>query len=297
MSDRPSGPLLGGTAALIGAIAYGVNIPTARMAGQLGLSGAAQAMIRGLVFVGILALILLLLRRSFRIAGGEGGRIALMGFLSGATGACYLSAVTFVPVAIAVSIFYTFPLILILAAPFTGSGRITPARLAAFAIAFAGILICVGPGLAGLDWRGVALAAAASIACAGLFEVTARVKQDQVRLMFWVMLYAQALFIIPAALLVGLPPMATLAVAAVPTMVSALGFYVGFAGQVIAGRALAPATVGLLFLLEPVVAVLAAIWLLGESLGLLQVAGIALVIAGLSLDVWTQSRAAATSAA
>ncbi len=289
-------PLLGGAAALVGAVAYGINIPTARMAGQAGVSGAGQAMIRGMVFIAILALILVVLRKSFRIEGGEGRRIALMGLLSGATGACYLSAVTFVPVAIAVSIFYTFPLILILAAPFTGSGRIAPARLAAFAIAFAGIVICVGPGLAGIDWRGVALAAAASLACAGLFEVTARVKQDQVRLVFWVVVFGQA-FLVPAALVAGAPSQEALAAAALPIMVSALGYYVGFSGQIVAGRALAPATVGLLFLLEPVVAILAAQWLLGETLTPVQAGGIALVIAGLSLDVWTQRRAAATSAA
>ncbi len=291
---RPVSPLLGGAAALVGAVAYGINIPTARMAGQLGVSGALQGMIRGVAFVLILAVLLIILRRSFRIEGGEGRKIALMGVLSGATGACYLSAVTFMPVALAVSIFYTFPLILILAAPFTGSGRITPARVAAFVIAFAGIVICVGPSLSGLDWRGVALAVAASVACAALFEVTARVKQDQVRLLFWVMVFAQA-FIIPAALVAGPPTPGALALAVAPILVSAIGFYVGFAGQIIAGRLLAPATVGLLFLLEPVVAVLAAGVLLSESVTVGQGIGIALVIGGLALDVWTQSRSVATS--
>ncbi len=296
MSDRPSGPLLGGTAALIGAIAYGVNIPTARMAGQAGFSGAGQAMLRGLVFALILAVILTALGRSFRIEGGEGRRIALMGLLSGMTGACYLSSVTLIPVATAVTVFYTFPLVLILAAPFTGGGRITVPRMTAFAIAFVGIVICVGPSLSGLDWRGLALAMGASLACAALFEVTATVRQDRVRLLFWVQLYAMV-FVVPAAFVSGLPTGATLAAAALPVLVSALGYYIGFAGQVIAGKALAPATVGLLFLLEPVVAVLAAQWLLNEVLTPLQTVGIALVITGLSLDVWTQSRAAGTSAA
>jgi drug/metabolite transporter (DMT)-like permease len=293
MSERFS-PLFGGTAALAGAIAYGINIPTARMAGMAGFSGAGQAMLRGLAFAVILGLILIVLRRSFRIDGGEGRRIAVMGLLSGAVGACYLSSVTLIPVATAVAVFYTFPLVLILAAPITGSGRITPPRVIAFAIAFTGIVICVGPKLGGLDWRGLALAFAASLACAALFEVTATVKQDRVRLLFWVQLGAMA-FVIPAAMVVGLPSGAVLAAAALPVLISALGYYIGFAGQVIAGSALAPATVGLLFLLEPVVAVLAAQWLLDEVLTPLQVGGIALVLAGLGLDVWTQSRAAAAA--
>jgi drug/metabolite transporter (DMT)-like permease len=296
MTDRTRGPLVGGAAALVGAIAYGINIPTARMAGQAGFSGAGQAMLRGVVFAFILAAILLLLRRSFRIDGGEGRRILVMGLLSGAVGACYLSAVTLIPVATAVAIFYTFPLVLILAAPFTGSGRITPARVLAFCIAFGGIILCVGPGLGGLDWRGLALAFAASIACAGLFEVTATVKQDRVRLLFWVQIFAMT-FLLPAAFFAGLPSSAVMAVAALPVLVSAIGYYVGFAGQVFAGKMLAPATVGLLFLLEPVVAVLAAWQLLGEQLTTFQVIGMALVIVGLALDVWTQSRSATTSEA
>jgi drug/metabolite transporter (DMT)-like permease len=293
MSQAQS-PLLGGAAALVGAVAYGVNIPTARMAGMSGFSGAGQAMFRGLVFAAILALLLLVLRKSFRIVDGEGPRIALMGLLSGAVGACYLSSVTMIPVATAVAIFYTFPLILILAAPFTGAGRITLPRLMAFAVAFAGIVICVGPSLTGLDWRGLALAFLASLACAGLFQVT--VRQDKLRLLFWVQIFAMA-FIIPAAALSGLPTGTVLAAAALPVMVSAIGYYIGFAGQILAGRALSPATVGLLFLLEPVVAILAARWLLGETLTMLQFAGMALVIAGLTLDVWTQSRATVAVAA
>jgi drug/metabolite transporter (DMT)-like permease len=292
----PAGPLLGGAAALVGAIAYGINIPAARMAGQAGVSGASQAMIRGLLFIGILALLLLALKRSFRITDGESGRIALMGLCAGATGACYLSAVTFVPVAIGVTIFYTFPLLLILATPFTGGGRITPSRILAFGISFAGIITCVGPGFGALDWRGVALAFAASMSCAVLFQITATVKQDQMRLLFWIQVFAQC-FIIPAALLSGLPTASVLGAAALPVLVSGLGFYIGFAGQLFAGRALRPATVGLLFLLEPVIAILTAQVLLSESLTHVQYLGIALVISGLALDVWTQSRAAPASAA
>ena len=83
------------------------------------------------------ALLIPLLGRSFRIRHGETGSIVVLGLCSGFLAACYLSALSFVPVAIAVTVFYTFPLILILLAPLTGGGRITGWRMAAFAIAFA----------------------------------------------------------------------------------------------------------------------------------------------------------------
>jgi drug/metabolite transporter (DMT)-like permease len=287
--NQARGPLLGGAAAIVGAFAYGVNIPTARMAGQVGMSGASQAMLRGVIFAFILASLIVILRRGFRITGGETKRIIVMGLLSGAIGTCYLSAVTFVPVAIGVTIFYTFPLLLILAAPVFGTGQITLSRMAAFVIAFTGIIIAVGPGLSGLDWRGIVLAFAASVACAALFQLTPTVKQDRVRLLFWMQTTALCV-IVPATALTGWFAPAALEAAWLPVMVSALGFYVGFACQIIAGSRLRPATAGLLFLLEPVVAILAAQWLLGEVLAPLQYAGITLVIAGLALDTLMQNR-------
>jgi drug/metabolite transporter (DMT)-like permease len=287
--SQPRGPLLGGAAAIVGAFAYGVNIPTARMAGQAGMSGASQAMLRGIFFAALLAGLIIILKRGFRITGGEAGRIAVMGLLSGAIGTCYLSAVTFVPVAIGVTIFYTFPLLLILAAPVFGTGHITLSRMAAFVIAFTGIIIAVGPNLTGLDWRGIVLAFTASVACAALFQLTPTVQQDRVRLIFWMQMAALCV-IVPATAFSGWFTQAAISASWLPVMVSALGFYVGFAGQIIAGSRLKPATAGLLFLLEPVVAILAAQWLLDEVLTPLQYAGITLVVVGLALDTLMQNR-------
>jgi drug/metabolite transporter (DMT)-like permease len=282
--------LLGGAAALAGAFAYGVNIPAARVAAQGGVSGANLALQRGGLFILALALFLCLTRRSFAVRECERGRIAAMGLLAGATGTCYLSSLSFVPVAIAVAIFYTFPLLLILAGPFTGKGPITAPRLAAFGIAFAGILLCVGPGLEWLDWRGVALAMTASITCAILFHLTSMVKEEPVRLIFWTQFVALGV-IAPAALWSGLSTPSAVSANLVAIIISAAGFYLGFAGQIISGRLLAPATVGLLFLFEPVVAILSAGLFLGESLSALQFLGMAMVICGLAWDVLAERRA------
>ena len=285
----PPRPLFGGALIVLGAIAYGFNIPAARVAALGGVNGSNLAALRTAIFVAALALLIPLLGRSFRIRHGETGRIALLGLCSGFLAACYLSALSYVPVAMAVTVFYTFPLILILAAPLSGGGRITGWRMAAFAVAFAGICLAVGPSFAALDWRGLALAFAAAFASAAMFTITATLKQDRLTLLFWVQIAALTI-LLPTAFLSGVAGPERIAPVWLAVAIAAGGFYVGMTCQMAAAPHLAPATVGLLFLIEPVVAIIAAALLLGEALGPVQAAGVALVLAGLALDVWRQSR-------
>ncbi len=286
MTSSPR-PLFGGALVVIGAIAYGINIPAARVAGLGGVNGSNLAAQRSFVFALLLAAAIVILGKSFRIQFGETRRIVAIGIASGALAVCYLSSLSFVPVAMAVTVFYTFPLMLILIAPFTGGGPITPWRMAAFVIAFAGIVIAVGPSLQGLDWHGLLLAFVAAFASAGMFLLASTLKQDRMTLLFWTQVIACAI-LIPAAMVTGVTGLATLSAVWPAVALSAMGFYIGFVCQFTAAPHLRPATVGLLFLIEPVVAILAAAVVLGETLTPLQYGGVALVIIGLALDIWKQ---------
>ncbi len=283
----PARPLFGGALVILGAVAYGINIPAARVAALDGVNGSNLAAQRSGLFVLMLALAILVLGKSFRIQFGETRRIAALGLLSGLVAVCYLSSLAYVPVAMAVTVFYTFPLMLIVIAPFTGGGRITGWRMTAFAIAFLGIVIAVGPSFQGLDGRGLGLAFVAAIASAGMFLLTSGLKQDRFTLLFWTQA-AACLVLLPAAWLAGPPTLATIGGVWGAVLLSALGFYVGFICQFAAASHLRPATIGLLFLIEPVVAILSAALVLGETLQPLQYLGIALVIGGLALDIWKQ---------
>jgi drug/metabolite transporter (DMT)-like permease len=282
---------LGIAAALVGALAYGINIPAARAAGQMGVAGPALIAVRGIVLIAALALFARLAGWSLAVPQGARARLFLFGCTGAATALCYLSSLGFVPVAVAVTLFYTFPLWLILIAPLAGTGALTAGRLAVFAIAFAGILMCVGPNFGALDWRGIAFALAASIACAALFQLTPTVRAGRFPLVFWSQAVVTAVAV-PWTLLSGAPSAATLGAAALPIAISALGFYAGFALQIIAAMRVAPATVGLIFLIEPVVAIALAALVLGETLTPLQMAGIATVIGVLAVDLGVRQRPA-----
>ncbi len=290
MTSSPR-PLFGGALIITGAIAYGINIPAARVAGLGGVNGSNLAAQRSLLFAILLAAAITLMGKSFRIQFGESRRIVLLGLCAGLVAICYLSSLTYVPVAMAVTVFYTFPLILLLAAPFTGGGRITGWRMVAFAIAFTGIVIAVGPSLEGLDWRGLVLAFIAAFASAAMFLLASTLKQDRIILLFWIQV-AACCVLVPAAVLTGLPSLETINGVWLAVALSAAGFYIGFICQFTAAPHLKPATIGLLFLIEPVVAIISAAVFLGEMLKPLQYAGVALVIAGLAIDIWKQQQPA-----
>ncbi len=71
----------------------------------------------------------------------------------------YLASLQFIPVGLAVIIFYTSPIMILLVAPFVEGTRPNLARFVIGLVGFSGLVMALGFSLAGLDWRGVALAA------------------------------------------------------------------------------------------------------------------------------------------
>jgi drug/metabolite transporter (DMT)-like permease len=145
--------------------------------------------------------------------------------------------------------------------------------------------------LDGLDWRGLALAFIAAFASAGMFTLASTLKQDRITLLFWIQVVA-CVVLVPSAVMTGLPAIGTIGGVWLAVALSAAGFYIGFVCQFTAAPHLRPATIGLLFLIEPVVAIISAAVFLGETLKPLQYAGVALVITGLAIDIWKQQQPA-----
>ena len=83
--------------------------------------------------------------------------------------------------------FYAYPSLIVLASPFVDGTRLTPRLLAVVCVALIGVVLVVGPGFDELDWRGLALALAASAATATQFFAASRCPQDRVvAKVFWV---------------------------------------------------------------------------------------------------------------
>ncbi|MFQ5756827.1 MAG: DMT family transporter [Acidiferrobacterales bacterium] len=270
--------------ALVTAIFFGGITTLARLAYEAGSNPVTVVATRFLLAAVAIALLMLVLRRSYRLPRRAWPPTALvsLAWFIGAGG--YLSSVFFIPVGLAALVLYTFPLMIIAAQALFEQAHVKPSQVAPFPIAFAGLMIALGPVAADLDGRGVALAllGAAGIAASFIWSKRLVVDYD----LFAVTMYVNAggaLLIVAAVLFFGV---------AAPH--GAHG-WIGLGGvtfcyvtamlmQFAAIRYIGPATTAMIFNLEPLISIGAAALLLGERLTMLQLSGAALVIGALVLS-------------
>ncbi len=277
--------------ALGGASAYGVNIIFARLAADAGISGVSVVFYRVLLMLVGVSLIALLLRRPLAVARGERGALVLLGLGSTAVGVSYISSVAFIPVTVAVVIFYTYPILIVLASPMVDGGGRRPELLGVAFVAFVGVACVVGPAFEALDWRGVALAGAAAIATTIQFFAGTRTRRTSTfAKAFWI-----NLMVVPASAAIGLvfgalAPPALLAEAPVVMVLVVATFMIAFLLQLAALIRASAVVIGLAFCAEPLVASLSSAIFLGERIGPLQFLGGGLVIGAIAANVLIENR-------
>lgn len=286
---------IGFAAALTAATAYGANIVGARLASDSGIAAPLLVFYRVLLMAVLVGLLALVWRQRLRVADGEWPVMLLLILTTGGMGIFYLSSVAFIPVTVAAVIFYTYPVMIVLAAPFAAGERLSPLHLLVAFVAFLGIVAVVGPSFDNLDWRGLAFAMGGAVLTVLQFFAANRA----VRTSTMTKIFVIQLGIVPIALAVAAmtgtvagPEIAARAPFAVA--LATLGYIIGFAGQMLALKHLRASLASLLFCLEPVVAALVSAALLGERLTILQYAGGALVLAAVTVTVLARERRAET---
>lgn len=200
----------------------------------------------------------------------------------------YLGSVQFIPVGLAVIIFYLFPVLIMLLAPLVEGRNPGLLRILIAVVAFVGLAIAVGPSFESLDIRGILLA---SLAAAG---ATLQFFSGR----------AISRYMSPAAFgglvhMIILPPILFIAVYAGsgtlrflpggPATTAGLVFMAGVAivyiiaymGQMLSLRFAPASTVAPFYNLEPITATAAAALFLGERMLVNQYAGGGLVLAAL----------------
>ncbi|MDQ4135992.1 MAG: DMT family transporter [Pseudomonadota bacterium] len=283
--------------AVASATLYGLNIGYARLASFEGVSGSTIVVYRVVLMLALVSAAAAGLRRSLRIARGERGLMIVLGLATTLIGVCYLSAVAFIPVAVAVVVFYTYPVMIVLASPVVDGTRLTPTLLGVVALALAGVVLVVGPAFQDLDWRGLALALCASLATATQFFAAARSRRTGVYAkVFWI-----HVLVLPAAALIGLAagnlaPPSNLLLAPYAVAMTVGGYVIGFVLQFMALVRIPAVAAGIIFCAEPVVAALSSTVILDEPLSPVQWIGGALVLAAIVANVVMAERRTHTSA-
>jgi drug/metabolite transporter (DMT)-like permease len=279
------------TCALIAATFYGLNIPYARLASFAGVSGATLVFYRVLLMLAVVLAFVLVTRRSIAVAPSERATVVVLGLVTTLVGICYISSVSFVPVAVAVALFYTFPVVIVLASPLVEGTRLTPFLLGNAVLALIGVALVVGPAFHALDWRGIALALGASIAAAMQFFAMGRCRRTgTVAKVFWV-----HIFVLPASAAIGLVTAtlagpATLALEPLGVGMTLAGYILGFTLHLMALVRIPAVMAGIVFCLEPVVAAFASTLILDEGIEPVQLFGGGLVIAAIIANVLRENQ-------
>ena len=204
-----------------------------------------------------------------------------------AVNVCYMASFFYIPVSLSVLIFFTFPVQIALVGPLIARQRPQAVTLAAALLAFSGLGFALGPEFAGLDWRGCALAFAASVAVMATFLLSRRlvVEQDMFTFSFNLHLLCAVTVAAYGAVWGGITLPAQLLAS-----LALLGIGVFYVSAVLlqfaAIRFAGPARASIVFNAEPVLTIALAALLLQETLGPAQFAGAVLVVAG----VWLSTR-------
>lgn len=196
----------------------------------------------------------------------------------------YIAAIAYIPVSLAVLLLYTFPVQVVVMTAALGMERVSPSRLAAFAVAFVGVALAVGVNAEVPDPRGVALGLLAAFGLALITVLLARMAGMPARRAAIANLTLVAAATTAGVVVAG-PGFALPATALAWSGLVFAGAAAGFGVTLffIALPLLGPVRAALLSNLEPVVATLSAIAVLDERPGAAQFAGIALVFGAIVL--------------
>jgi drug/metabolite transporter (DMT)-like permease len=195
-------------------------------------------------------------RRVFELAGIGGFGQALIAFLS-------LSALAYIPAAMLVFLFYTFPAWVAIRAALLRSEPLTPLRLLSLALSFGGVAVMVGwPGSDAVHSLGAALALTAAVVYALFIPLIDRLRAGlgAVLSTAWVAVGATVIFVVAAAVAgqVSLPTtlLPWVWLAGLGTLSTAVAFTLFLRGL----RVLGPVQTAIITTTEPFfVAVLAAV--------------------------------------
>ncbi len=275
---------LGLLLAVVGSVSYGLIITATRLAYDAGSNPITVIVARAAVPAVFIALVMLARRQAFRLAPGAfwpvvGIALGQLGITIG-----YLGAVAFIPVSLAALVFFAHPVLVAVVLGVFGHSRIGWTAGLAFAAAFVGLTLALAPSFGLLDPRGLALAACSAVSGTLLILATDRLPAAQQVLPVGLYMNLFALAVVgPYALLTDsfAAPLGTLGWGALTFV--CLAYLVAFFGIVGAIRFAGALRAALVFNLEPVIAIVSAIAILGEALNLLQVAGVCLVFAALTL--------------
>lgn len=269
---------------LLIATSFATGTTIVRFAYEAGANTLGIVTVRTTTAALALGLVLLLRRVPVRLSPREGWAAPLLGLLLAGYSLAMYRGLEYMPVALTVLTFYTYPLLAGILAWAIGQERPSLAAALALPLAFLGLVLALGVTGAGFDPRGAAWAGLGAVGFAALLVLTARLFAGGDTLARSVVMLATASASCILALLIG-------GTAAFPAtafgwgalMASATLYAVAIGSIILAAARLGSGRVAMGMNVEPVASLILTHFILGERLREAQLAGAALVIAAIFL--------------
>jgi drug/metabolite transporter (DMT)-like permease len=274
--------LVGDILALTAAVAFAFANASASVAFQDGSNPITLAAVRFVLPALVLAAWLSMESRSIWLPRRDGWIAASLGAVTAAYTWALLSAIGTIPLALAILIFYLFPLVATVILAISGWETLSWKTIAAIVVAFIGLVLALDPRVGNVNVKGVLLGFAAAVGLGIVVAVSSRVFRtgDSRPVAFYIATVA-AILLVAFCMHQGefALPNTTRGWAGF----AATAFFYAFAmiAFFIAVSMIGPARSSLLCYAEPVVSAALGVALLGETLTLTQVSGIVLMVGAL----------------
>jgi len=274
--------MIGNVLALASAIAFALANASAIAAFHAGSNPLTLAAARFVLPALVLAAWLASRTAPLWLPGRDGWIGVGLGVLTAGYTGALLTAIGAIPLGLAILIFYLFPLVATVILAAFGWERLGWRTIAAIAVALVGLALALDPRVGGLNIEGVLLAFAAAVGLGTVVAVSSRVlRGGDSRPLTLYMATVAAMLLIAFCALHGDFAWPSAANGWLGFVGAALFYAFAMIAFFMSVSMIGPVRSSLLCYAEPVVSAGLGLALLGETLTLTQVAGIALVVGAL----------------
>jgi drug/metabolite transporter (DMT)-like permease len=285
MVSRDTKTWIGFGLVLMAALGFSTNILFANMAYRDGIDIHTINAVRHFVTVILLFLFLKIRGKKLKLPPRERYASFVLGISVFMMGIGYLGATQYIPVSVAVLIFYTHPFLVAIFTRFTEKEPITPIRLLAITVAFIGLVFAMGiQTVGGLSWYGIAFGFLAALGAASYVTISSlTIRSADTQTVNFHCLTAGTVLYVVFLLFNGGPAEHIAPVGWFKLGVSSLALTIAYVTFLIGIETIGPVKTTILMNAEPILTILLAALLLGERLAPTQLIGAAFVMVGIIL--------------
>jgi drug/metabolite transporter (DMT)-like permease len=275
--------LIGTILALTAAVAFALTNASASLAFQGGSNPITLAAVRFVLPALVLMVWLIAQGRSVWLPKRDGWIAVGLGVLTAGYSWALLSAIGAIPLALAILIFYLFPLVATMILGLFGWESLGWKTIATIVVAFIGLLLALDPGVGQINVKGVLLGFAAAVGLGIVVAVSSRVfRAGDSRPVTLYMATVSAILLIAFCAQQGEVALPSTSKGWIGFVAAMLFYAFALIAFFIAVSMIGPARSSLLSYAEPVVSAVLGVVVLGEALTLTQIGGIILMVGALA---------------